>query len=76
MYSKARKMHLIEQVIKVKNEAVLIELESFLYKASQSNEHSRQSAHNFAGLWSKEDAKLIEKAIEEGCEQILPDDWK
>jgi hypothetical protein len=50
MYSKARKMHLIEQVIKVKNEAVLIELESFLYKASQSNEHSRQSAHNFAGL--------------------------
>jgi len=27
-------------------------------------------------LWTKDDADLIEKAIEESCEQINPDDWK
>lgn len=76
MYSEARKMHLIEEVIKVKNEAVLIELEGVLKKAAQEKQLSRPSAHDLIGLWSKEDAELIEKAIEDGCEQIHPDDWK
>lgn len=76
MYSEARKMHLIEEVIKVKNEAVLIELESVLKKAASSKDQPHLSAHDFVGLWSKEDAESIEKAIEDGCEQIHPDDWK
>lgn len=76
MYSEARKMHLIEEVIKVKNEAVLIELESVLKKASNAIDQPRLSAHDFVGLWTKEDAESIEKAIEDGCEQIHPDDWK
>jgi hypothetical protein len=76
MYSEARKMHLIEEVIKVKNEAVLIELESVLKKAASAKGQPRLSAHDFVGLWSKEDAESIEKAIEDGCEQIHPDDWK
>lgn len=76
MYSEARKMHLLEEVIKVKNEAVLIELESVLKKAASAKDQPRLSAHDFVGLWSKEDAESIEKAIEDGCEQIHPDDWK
>jgi hypothetical protein len=72
MYSEARKMHLIEDLLKVKNEAVLIEIESVLKKAAGN----QQKSHDFVGLWSKEDAESIEKAIEEGCEQIHPDDWK
>ena len=76
MYSEARKMHLIEEVIKTKNEAILIELESVLKKASKTKDLPRPSAHDLVGLWSKDDADLIEKAIEEGCEQINPDDWK
>ena len=76
MYSEARKMHLIEDLIKVKNEAVLIEIESVLKRAAQTNEGGRLSAHDFVGIWSKEDAETIEKAIEDGCEQIHPDDWK
>jgi hypothetical protein len=76
MYSEARKMHLIEDLIKVKNEAVLIQIESIVKKAANSQEAGRPSAHDFVGLWSKEDAEAIEKAIEEGCEQIHPDDWK
>jgi hypothetical protein len=76
MYSEARKMHLIEDLIKVKNEAVLIEIESVLKRAAQTKESGRLSAHDFVGIWSKEDAETIEKAIEDGCEQIHPDDWK
>ncbi len=75
MYSEARKMHLIEEVIKTKNEAVLIELENVLRK-SKTKDRPRPSAHDLVGLWSKDDAGLIEKAIEEGCEQTNPDDWK
>lgn len=33
MYSEARKIHLIEEMLKVKSETVLIELESVLKKA-------------------------------------------
>jgi len=76
MYSEARKLHLIEEVIKVKNEAVLIELETVLKKAAVAKDQPRLSAYDFVGLWSKEDAESIEKAIEDGCEQNHPDDWK
>ena len=68
MYSEARKMHLIEEVIKTKNEAILIELENVLKKASKTKDKPRLSAHDLVGLWSKDDADLIEKAIEDGCE--------
>ena len=68
MYSEARKMHLIEDLIKVKNEAVLIEIEIVLNRAAEKKEGDRLSAHDFVGIWSKEDAEAIEKAIEDGCE--------
>ena len=76
MYSEARKMHLIEDLIKVKNEAVLIQIETIVKKAATRQDSAMPSAHDLVGLWSKEDAEAIEKAIEEGCEQINPDDWK
>ena len=76
MYQEALKLHLIEEVLKVKNEAILIELEAVLKKHKQEKKYSTSTAHDFLGAWSKEDAALIEKAIEEGCEQIHPDDWK
>ena len=31
---------------------------------------------SFAGRISKEDVELMEKAIEEGCGRVNPDDWK
>jgi hypothetical protein len=76
MYSEARKIRLIENVIKVKNEVILFELESVLKKARSAKSQPRPSAHDLVGVWSKEDAKLIEAAIEDGCEHIHPDDWK
>ncbi len=71
MYAEARKLHLIEEILKIRNLAVLIELEAVLKKVDrQYKGWLRPSAHEFAGAWSKEDAALIEKTIEEGCGQI------
>ncbi len=74
MFTEARKINLIEAVLKVSNEATLIELETVLKKSKKKKEAF--SAHDFSGVWSKKDNALIEKAIEEGCEQIHQDDWK
>lgn len=76
MYSEARKLRLMEKVLGIKNDQILDELESFLENLNPKKISKRPSAHDLSGIWSKEDAHLIEKAIEEGCEQINPDDWK
>ena len=76
MFTEARKINLIEAVLKVSNEATLIELETVLKKSKKKKEKRPFSAHDFLGVWSKKDTALIEKAIEEGCEQIHEDDLK
>ena len=76
MYTEARKMHLLEDVLKVNNEATLLELEAVLKKSKLKKNKKAFSAHNFLGAWSKKDAEEIEKAIEESCEKIHKDDWK
>ena len=76
MYAEARKINLIEAVLKVNNEAVLVELETVIKKIPTVKKNAKISAHDFVGVWSKKDASLIEKAIEESCEQIHEDDWK
>lgn len=76
MNSEARKINLLEKVLKVSNEATLIELEKVLEKSELKREKQSFSAHDFSGVISKKDADLMLKAIEESCEQIHPDDWK
>ena len=75
MFTESRKIHLIEEVLKVTDDATLYELETVL-KNSTVEIKKKSSAHDFVGLWSKKDAVLIEKAIHEGCEQINENDWK
>ena len=53
-----------------------MELESVIKKSKPEPSRQRLSAHKFSGLLTKKDAALIEKAVEEGCEQIHKDDWK
>ncbi len=36
---------------------------------------SGKALSQFAGAITKEDLELIAKAIEEGCEQVNPDEW-
>jgi hypothetical protein len=76
MFSEARKLHLIEEVLKINNERTLTALENFIKKSPQNTDLTGTSFMKFAGIWSEEEAAEIERAIEEGCEQINPDDWK
>lgn len=76
MFTEARKIQLLEDVLKLSNENTLEEIEAVLKKSATKQPVQTKSAHEFSGLWSKKDAVLIEKAITEGCNQILQDDWK
>jgi len=74
MSTDTRKINIIEAVLKTEDEDVLSEVEKIINKSSDQKKNV--SAFDFVGTLSKEDAELINKAIEEGCEQINPDDWK
>ena len=74
MYADTRKIHIIESVLKTEDDAMLSRIEQAIQEPE--NKHMKKTAMDFVGLWSREDAEAIEKTIEEGCEQINPDDWK
>jgi len=76
MYQEARKLHLIEDLLKIKSETVLTELETIVKRAMRTKNSKTVSAHDFLELISKEDLLLMDAAIQEGCEQANPDDWK
>ncbi len=76
MFTETQKLHLIEEVLKTDNEAILAELETVLKRPRNEAKAKPFSAHELTGRWSKKDAGLIEKAIKDGCEQINKDDWK
>lgn len=76
MFTDARKIQLMEELLKITDNDVLVELEAVLKKKRKSGKPKINSAKAFSGIWTKKEATLIEKAIENGCEQINPDDWK
>jgi hypothetical protein len=76
MFTEARKIQLIEEVLKTTDESTLSMLETVLKRSSGITKRNSKSAHDFSGIWTKKDAVLIEQAIEDAFEQIHPDDWK
>jgi hypothetical protein len=75
MYSETRKIHLIEEVLKVKNDAVLFEIESILNNYNKTVE-KKPSSYDFVGIVTKDEATEMKKAITETCEIIDENDWK
>jgi hypothetical protein len=75
MYSEARKIHLIEDVLKVKSTAVLIEIESIL-KNYKNKTSKKPNIYDFVGIISQNEAAELRKAIAETCEIIDENDWK
>ena len=78
MYTEARKIHLLEEVLKVTNEATLTELETVLKKSKKKTlvRGKKLSIYDFVGILSKKESGEMRKAIEETCETINADDWK
>jgi hypothetical protein len=76
MYSEARKLHLIEEVLSVKSDEVLIAIEKIINTYKRSNAEKRITIQDFAGIISEQEAKDMKKAIAETCENIDENDWK
>jgi hypothetical protein len=77
MFTEARKIHLLEEVLKTTNENTLVEIEKVL-KVSKKKvvKTKKPSIYDFVGILTKKEANGMRKAIEETCEIINPDDWK
>jgi hypothetical protein len=75
MNGEAKKLHLIEAILKVEDEALLNEVESLLARGAMKT-MEKKSLKDFSGIWTEEEAEEMKKFIEESCEQINPDDWK
>ena len=69
-----RKLNFIEEVLSLSNESVLSELENVLKKNESSDPKS--SFHDLLGIITEEEARVMEKEIEDACEQIHEDDWR
>jgi len=77
MYTEAKKLHIIEEVLKLNNETTLSALENFLKKSIKSETQiAGPGFKDFSGIWSKGEAEEIERIIAKSCETIHPDDWK
>lgn len=76
MYSEARKLHIIEAVLKTENEAVLAAIENIV---GQNFAVSKKTKGRFSALLeslTNEEAESMKKTIAENFEKISPDDWK
>ncbi|WP_212006207.1 hypothetical protein [Chitinophaga sp. HK235] len=70
MYGEAKKLHLIEEILKIEDDAVLAEIETVIAKSNVQPIH-RRSFKDFGNMMTPEEAASFEKIIEDGCEQIL-----
>jgi hypothetical protein len=75
MYGEAKKLYLIEAILKIENDALLDEVETVISKNKLQPVH-RKEFKKFAGVLSEDEVDAFEKSINEGCENINADDWK
>jgi len=73
MSIETRKLRLIEDFIKIRDNALLDKIEALVKHKSSSN--IKPSIGKFAGIWSKEEVDEMKKTIAVGCEQIHEEDW-
>lgn len=73
IYTEAKKLRLIEVLIKENNDEVLKKVEKILAPSA-----SKSSAKfvNFSNKLTARELDDLEKNIEDGCEQINENDWK
>ena len=74
MFTEARKIHLLEEVIKTTDETKLMQLEAILGKGTSPDK--QVSIYDLVGIMTKKEANKMRKAIEDSCENIDPDEWE
>lgn len=75
MQLEAKKLYIIEKVLNINNSTVLDAVQQVI-KENEIQTAPRKTFKDFAGIWTEQEAAEVERIIEEGCEQINPDDWK
>lgn len=75
MSGEAKKLHLIQEILEIENDAVLAEVEIVIVK-SKKFVLKRKSFKDFTGVMTDEEVNELEKIIEEGCERINTNDWE
>lgn len=75
MGTEAKKLHLIEELLKVDSDTLLAELE-MVFTKSKSQLPGSNSFKDFKNLLTLEEVNEFERIVDEGCEQINEDDWK
>lgn len=76
MYGEAKKLELIEDICKIENDSILDEVKIVIAKGKIIELPKRRNLVDFVGLFTDEELNEMENVIEEGCEQIHPNDWK
>jgi hypothetical protein len=75
MYGEAKKIHLIEAILKIEDDTILAEIETAINK-SKLNIVGEKNFRALSGTWTNEEADEMKRIIENSCEQINIDDWK
>lgn len=76
MYSEARKLHIIEAVLKTENDAVLTAIETIVHQNNTARQRAKGRFSALLGSLTSEEAELMTKTIAENFEKINPDDWE
>ena len=74
MYAEARKLQVIEQILRIENDSILDEVEAVIKNKSFNNK--KNGFKDFSGIWSEKEAEEIKLTIEESCAKINPNEWK
>jgi hypothetical protein len=75
MYGEAKKLHLIEAILKIENPQVLDKIEAEIANDALKAV-PRKSFKIFAGTLSDNEAETLKNLINQGCETIDANDWK
>jgi hypothetical protein len=75
MYSEARKLRLIKEVMTERSETVLLAIERLLKKVPAET-GKKTSIYDFVGMLNHKEAQTMREAIAESCETINEGDWK
>jgi hypothetical protein len=76
MRSEARKLHIIEAVLRTENEAILTAMETIVDQNYAPGKRTKGRFSDLLGVMTEEEAESMKKTIEENFEKINPDDWK
>jgi hypothetical protein len=76
MQGEVRKLHLIQAILKIDNDAVLTAIETVVDQEANVGHGSKANFSELLGALSVEEADSMKKVIEKNFERINPDDWK